>query len=54
VLAGGRDGAVLELVTYLVVVAVATALLQGSLLREAAGYLTRRSSAQAEPATRAA
>jgi O-antigen/teichoic acid export membrane protein len=54
VLAGGRDGAVLELLTFAVVVAIATVVLQGSLLREAAGYLTRRSSAQAEPATRAA
>ena len=39
---------------YVAVVAAATWLLQGSLLREALGYLARRSSAQAEPATRPA
>ena len=55
VLAGGRaDAALAELVAYAVVVAGATWALQRPLLREAAGYLTRRSSAQAEPATRAA
>jgi PST family polysaccharide transporter len=49
VLLGGR-----HVVLYLAVVAVATWLLQGPLLREALGYLRRRSSAQAEPATRPA
>jgi PST family polysaccharide transporter len=43
-----------SLVLYLAVVGAATWLLQGSLLREALGYLARRSSAQAEPATRPA
>jgi O-antigen/teichoic acid export membrane protein len=43
-----------NLVLYVVVVAAATWLLQGPLLREALGYLARRSSAQAEPATRPA
>jgi hypothetical protein len=43
-----------NVVLYLAIVAVATWLLQGSLLREALGYLRRRSSAQAEPATRPA
>ena len=49
------DGpAVIELAVYLALVAVATWVLQGGLLREAAGYLARRSSAQADPATRPA
>jgi PST family polysaccharide transporter len=39
---------------YVAVVAVVTWLLQGSLFREALGYLARRSSAQSEPATRPA
>lgn len=43
-----------NLVLYVAVVAAATWLLQGSLLREALGYLARRSSAQTEPATRPA
>ena len=43
-----------SLVLYVAVVAAATWLLQGSLLREALGYLARRSSAHAEPATRPA
>jgi O-antigen/teichoic acid export membrane protein len=45
--------AVPELVLYLALVAAATWLLQGGLLREALGYLARRSVAQAEPAMRA-
>jgi PST family polysaccharide transporter len=49
VLLAGRN-----VVLYVVVVAAATWLLQGPLLREALGYLRRRSSAQAEPATRPA
>jgi O-antigen/teichoic acid export membrane protein len=43
-----------NLVLYLAVVAAATWLLQASLLREAVGYLARRTSAQAEPITRPA
>jgi O-antigen/teichoic acid export membrane protein len=43
-----------EVGLYLVVVAAVTAVLQGGLLREALGYLARRSSAQSEPATRPA
>jgi lipopolysaccharide exporter len=43
-----------ELALYLALVAAATWLLQGGLLREAAGYLAPRSSAQSEPATRPA
>jgi O-antigen/teichoic acid export membrane protein len=43
-----------NLVLYVAVVAAATWVLQGSLLREALGYLARRSSAQAEPITRPA
>ena len=43
-----------ELAVYLVAVTIATLGLQGGLLREAAGYLARRSSAQSEPATRPA
>jgi len=43
-----------HLLLYVAVVAVATWLLQGALLREALGYLARRSAAQAEPATRPA
>ena len=39
---------------YVVVVAAATLVLQGELLREALGYFARRSSAQSEPATRPA
>jgi len=54
VLAGGRGAALVELLLYVAVVAAASWVLQGALLREAAGYLTRRSSAHAEPATRAA
>jgi PST family polysaccharide transporter len=46
--------AVAELVLFLAVVAAVTWLLQGGLLREALGYVARRSSAQAEPATRPA
>ena len=53
VLAAGAP-AVPELVLYVAIVGVATWLLQGSLLREALGYLARRSSAQSEPATRPA
>ena len=45
---------VAELALYLAVVAAVTAVLQGGLLREALGYLARRSSAQSEPATRPA
>jgi O-antigen/teichoic acid export membrane protein len=52
VLAAGGP-AVAELVVYVAIVAVATWLLQGGLLREAVGYLARRSTAQAEPAIRA-
>jgi O-antigen/teichoic acid export membrane protein len=47
-------GVTQNVVLYVAVVAAATWLLQGSLLREALGYLARRSSAQAEPATRPA
>jgi O-antigen/teichoic acid export membrane protein len=43
-----------EVALYLAVVAVATLALQGGLLREAVGYLARRTSAQSEPATRPA
>jgi PST family polysaccharide transporter len=43
-----------NLVLYVVVVLAATWLTQGALLREALGYLARRSSAHAEPATRPA
>lgn len=43
-----------NLVLYVVVVAALTWVFQGALLREALGYLARRSSAQAEPATRPA
>jgi hypothetical protein len=39
---------------YVALVAVVTRLLQGSLFREALGYVSRRSSAQSEPATRPA
>ena len=39
---------------YVAVVVAATLALQGGLMREAAGYLARRSSAQNEPATRPA
>ncbi|HEX8204994.1 MAG TPA: oligosaccharide flippase family protein [Solirubrobacteraceae bacterium] len=53
VLAAGGP-AVAEVLVYVVLVAVATWLLQGGLLREALGYLARRSSAQSEPATRPA
>ena len=49
------DASVLaELALYLGVVGAATLVLQGGLLREALGYLARRSSAQSEPATRPA
>ena len=48
------DGpAVAELAVYVALVGVATWLLQGGLLREAVGYLARRSPAHAEPAIRA-
>jgi O-antigen/teichoic acid export membrane protein len=46
--------AIPELLLFACVVAGLTWLLQGGLLREALGYLARRSSAQAEPATRPA
>lgn len=46
--------ALVELALFVLVVAGATWLLQGGLLRESLGYLARRSSAQAEPATRPA
>lgn len=46
--------AIPALVLYAAVVVLATWLLQGGLLRESIGYLARRSSAQAEPATRPA
>ena len=48
------DGpAVAELAVFVALVAAATWALQGGLLREAAGYLARRSAAHAEPAIRA-
>jgi hypothetical protein len=47
-------GLTANLVLYVAVVAAATWVLQGTLLREALGYLARRSSAQVEPATRPA
>ena len=53
VLAAGAP-APAELALYVAIVAAATWLLQGGLLREAVGYLARRSSAQADPATRPA
>ena len=43
-----------EAPAYVAVVLAATLALQGGLLREAAGYLARRSAAQSEPATRPA
>jgi O-antigen/teichoic acid export membrane protein len=43
-----------SVVAYVVIVLAATWVTQGELLREAAGYLARRSSAHAEPATRPA
>jgi O-antigen/teichoic acid export membrane protein len=43
-----------NLLLYIAVVAAVTWLLQAPLLREALGYLARRSSAQAEPITRPA
>jgi O-antigen/teichoic acid export membrane protein len=54
VLLGGRDAPVAELVLFVAVVGAATWTLQGALLREALGYLARRSSAHSEPATRPA
>ena len=49
-----QASAAVEAAVYLVVVVVWTLVLQGGLLREALGYLARRSSAQSEPATRPA
>ena len=43
-----------SLVLYIAIVAAGTWVLQGPLMREALGYLARRTSAHAEPATRAA
>jgi O-antigen/teichoic acid export membrane protein len=54
VVLGAAAPAAAEAALYLAVVALATLLLQGGLLREAVGYLARRSSAHSEPATRPA